>query len=276
MTGKKTKTLYVSDLDGTLLRSNQKTSEYTNQVINDLVKDGMYFSYATARSYNTAHKVTEGMTAAFPLIVYNGAFVRDNANGNLLLKNFFEKDSAHELIQCLLKNNISPVVYSFVNGEEKFSYNQNAINAATKDFISTRKGDSRDRPVQNDKELFDGEIFYVTCIDSPEKLKPLFDIYDGTFHCVYQRDIYSNEQWLEIMPKLASKSSAIKQVKELLGCGRLVVFGDGINDVDMFKIADESYAVENAVPELKAIASGTIGSNDDDGVAKWLYKNART
>ena len=64
-------------------------------------------------------------------------------------------------------------------------------------------------------------------------------------------------------------------MKELLGCGRLVVFGDGINDMDMFKIADESYAVENAVPELKAIASGTIGSNDDDGVAKWLYKNGR-
>ncbi|MBQ1833373.1 MAG: HAD family hydrolase [Treponema sp.] len=276
MTGKKTKTLYVSDLDGTLLRSNQKTSEYTNQVINDLVKDGMYFSYATARSYNTAHKVTEGMTAAFPLIVYNGAFVRDNANGNLLLKNFFEKDSAHELIQCLLKNNISPVVYSFVNGEEKFSYNQNTINAATKDFISTRKGDSRDRPVQNDKELFDGEIFYATCIDRPEKLKPMFENYAETFHCIYQRDIYSNEQWLEIMPKAVSKSSAIKQVKELLGCGRLVVFGDGINDVDMFKIADESYAVENAVPELIDVATGVIESNDADGVAKWLYKNART
>ena len=30
------KTLYVSDLDGTLLRSNQTTSEYTNEVINSL------------------------------------------------------------------------------------------------------------------------------------------------------------------------------------------------------------------------------------------------
>lgn len=40
-------TLYVSDLDGTLLRSNQKTSEFTNFTINNLVERGMIFSYAT-------------------------------------------------------------------------------------------------------------------------------------------------------------------------------------------------------------------------------------
>ena len=50
-------TLYVSDLDGTLLRSNESTSEYTNHVINSLVDKGMIFSYATARSLITAKKV---------------------------------------------------------------------------------------------------------------------------------------------------------------------------------------------------------------------------
>ena len=54
-------TLYVSDLDGTLLRSNEITSEYTNSVINNLTDKGMIFSYATARSFITAKKVTEGV-----------------------------------------------------------------------------------------------------------------------------------------------------------------------------------------------------------------------
>ena len=53
----KQKTLFVTDLDGTLLRSDQKTSKFTNSVINMLVEKGMLFSYATARSWNTAHKV---------------------------------------------------------------------------------------------------------------------------------------------------------------------------------------------------------------------------
>ena len=38
----------------------------------------------------------------------------------------------------------------------------------------------------------------------------------------------------------------------------------------MFEISDECYAVENAVDELKAVATGVIESNEEDGVAKWL------
>ena len=41
----------------------------------------------------------------------------------------------------------------------------------------------------------------------------------------------------------------------------------------MFEISDECYAVENAVEELKKISTGIIGSNEDDGVAKWLKEN---
>ena len=53
-------TLYVSDLDGTLLRSNAITSDYTNAVINRLTEKGMIFSYATARSLVTAKKSGTG------------------------------------------------------------------------------------------------------------------------------------------------------------------------------------------------------------------------
>ena len=38
-------------------------------------------------------------------------------------------------------------------------------------------------------------------------------------------------------------------------------------------MADEAYAVENAVPELKTLATGIIAGNNDDGVAKWLKEH---
>ena len=85
------RTLYVSDLDGTLLRSDERTSAYTNSVINRLTEQGMIFSYATARSYHTARKVTEGLNAKIPLIVFNGAFVIDNLTGTHLLEHFLTK-----------------------------------------------------------------------------------------------------------------------------------------------------------------------------------------
>ena len=74
------------------------------------------------------------------------------------------------------------------------------------------------------------------------------------------------------MPLAASKSNAIKQLQKLLKCDKLVVFGDGKNDIDMFELADESYAVQNAHEELKKYATAIISSNDEDAVAHWLEK----
>ena len=41
----------------------------------------------------------------------------------------------------------------------------------------------------------------------------------------------------------------------------------------MFDIADERYAVANAVDELKEKATAVIESNHEDGVARWLNTN---
>ncbi len=76
---KRMKTLYVSDLYGTLLRNNERTSSFTNHVINELTEREMIFSYAMARSLITAKKATKGIIAKISLIVYNGAFVVDHA-----------------------------------------------------------------------------------------------------------------------------------------------------------------------------------------------------
>ena len=267
------RTLYVSDLDGTLLRSNERTSEYTNSVINRLTAQGMLFSYATARSFHTAQKVTAGMTAEIPLIVYNGAFVIDSATGERLLENVFD-GAVYALLDDLFAHEIFPIVYAFADGQEKFSFVPELCTRGMRLFLDSRKGDVRTRAVSNAQALCAGRIFYITCIDEPDRLLPLYEKYRGEFHCVYQKDIYSGEQWLEIMPREATKANAIRQLKKLFRCDRLVVFGDGQNDIDMFQLADESYAVENADDDLKRLATAVISSNDADGVAHWLEQHA--
>jgi len=264
--------LYVSDLDGTLLRSDQVTSDYTNQVINTLVDKGMLFSYATARSLITAKKVTMGIQAKIPLIVYNGAFVIDNVTEEILIANYFD-DTVFTLLDDLFNNNIYPIVYSYIKGSEKFSFVPELCTKGMNKFIESRNGDVRTNAVSSLAELKLGNVFYITCIDDSEKLKPLYNKYKDTYHCVFQTDIYTKDKWLEIMPIEASKSNAIKQLQTMLGCEKLIAFGDGINDMDMFQIADESYAVANAHEELKKHATAVISSNDEDGVAKWLEGN---
>ena len=71
----------------------------------------------------------------------------------------------------------------------------------------------------------------------------------------------------------ATKASAALQLKSMLGCEKLVMFGDGRNDLSLFAVADEKYAMSNAVPELKEISTAVIDSNNNDGVAKWISKH---
>lgn len=286
------KTLYVSDLDGTLLGSNERTSDFTNRTINALVADGMLFSYATARSYITAHKVTRGLNAQIPVIIYNGAFIRDQVSGKILLSSYFE--SAEAFAQELFGADVYPLVYAMLPPEkcraefqekiqtgfqervqEKFSYMPAHVNDGMRRFLDTRKEDVRERKVHSREELLEGRIFYFTCIDEREKLAPLYERYRENYHCVFSQEIYTKAWFLEIMPLETSKANAVLRLKEYLGCDRVVAFGDHYNDLDMFQIADEAYAVENAVGELKAAATGVIASNDDDGVARFLLERLK-
>lgn len=267
------KILYVSDLDGTLLNSDERVSEQSCKIINRLVEKGMFFSYATARSVYTSSKAARGLDAKMPLIVYNGAFIVDSITKERICTNIFSEEDAEEIFAILQKHDVSPIVYSLIDGKEKFSYNTEKLSRGLRDFIGTRRGDGRENPQDTD-DLLNGQVFYFSCIDDADKLYPVYLLIKDRFNCLYQKDIYCEEQWLEIMPKAATKANAILQLKKLYHCDKIVSFGDGLNDIPMFKISDECYAVENAVNELKAAATAVIGSNNEDGVAKWLEKNA--
>ena len=233
----------------------------------------MVFSYATARSFYSSSKVAAGLNAAFPVILYNGAIMLDNASGKRLLTNFFRPEEVADVRCRLTGAGVFPIVYAFVDGRERFSVFPEATSPGVLSFCETRRGDVRTRIVHSADELFAGEVFYFTCIG--DGLSPLYDAMKHAYHCVSQIDLYDGLPWLEIMPQTATKAHAAVQLKEHLGCDRIVAFGDGKNDIELFQIADEAYAVENAAPELKQIATAVIGSNEDDGVAKWLIEHTK-
>ena len=266
------KTLYITDLDGTLLQSDQTISPYTAAVINALVGRGMLFSYATARSIVTASKITAAITPSIPVIVYNGTFIVENGTGRRLLDHYFPPEDARRVLAVLAKGGVHPFVYAAIDGAERYSFVPERMTEGMRRFHATRL-DSRQRPA-SPETVGEGEIFHFSCIDTSEKLVPLYEVLRKEFPCVCYREMYSGDQWLEIMPRGVTKATAVCQLKQMLGCERIVCFGDGKNDISMFEISDECYAVANADEELKAIATGVIGDNDHDGVARWLEENA--
>lgn len=270
------KTLYVTDLDGTLLNRQDRVSPFSIRTINELVKKGMLFTYATARSLVSATKVTEGLSTNIPVIAYNGAFILQPSSGAVLAREDFTAEERSRVRAFLDARGISPLVYAFVDGVEKVSWIPELENDGIRRYLSQRQGDRRLRPVSGRDALYEGEIFYYTCIGEKEELQPVFDVFagDARYRCTMQQELYRPEYWCEIMPARASKANAVRKLKEMWDCTRVVSFGDAVNDLPMFEISDEAYAVANAVDELKAAATGIIESNEDDGVAKWLLRHA--
>jgi len=269
------KTLYLSDLDGTLLRSDVTLSEFTCKTVAELTERGELISFATARSRTTALKVTKGLTVSLPIAAYNGVFITDSLSGRILQKCLFSPEEAERIHKAFVSRGLSPVVYRINRGRECYSYNEMTVSPETEDFILSRRPDPRDDPLRTDEGITDGEVFYFNCIGSKERLLGAYEELKDSFEVLFYDDIYSKHRWLEIMPRGANKAQAALRLKELLGCGRLVVFGDAVNDIALFSAADESYAVANADERLKACATGIILSNDEDGVARKLLELCR-
>lgn len=269
------KTLYVSDLDGTLLDRRDRLPEYTVNTLNALLQKGMLFTFATARSWHSAHIVTEGLSPSLPWIVHNGAMLCDGRTGARTDQAAFTDPQRREILGLCGELGLWPLCYGILSGGEKVFYLEGiGRHPGMEHYIVSRKGDKRLTPVKAREELLQGCTYYFTFIDDREPLTPLWErIKDLPWlNLTFQRDLYREEYWLEITPKEATKARAALRLKERLGCDKLVAFGDAMNDLPLFKAADESYAVENAMPEVLAAATGIIGGNEEGGVARFLLE----
>lgn len=267
-------TLYLSDLDGTLLRSDQTLSARTCATVDRIVRAGVHFSYATARSIDTAARVTRGIGVDIPVIVHNGAFIVDSVTRRPLWSAKFTPEEEEAVYSAFLERGLFPLTYAVIDGKNRFSYIREKCGKAQWEFVLTRMGyedDRRAREIFSLDGALDGDVYYFACIgDSERQLSPVYERLKDRFRCIFSRDIYTDAPWLEILPQGVSKATAAEKLRDLLGCKRIVCFGDAVNDLPMFEAADEKYAVANAAPELKKLATAVIGANDDDAVAAWL------
>ena len=264
------KTLYVTDLDGTLLNASGQISPFSAKSINALLERGMLFTYASARSFSTAAQVTAPLRLTLPAIVYNGAFIVDTGSGETLFSAFLSEEQIAR-IRAFIKDAFAPLVYSYIGQNEHVSYLASAVSSGMQAYLDARRGDKRLRPVQTQEELFEGQPFYFTFIGDEVSLTPLYQRFadDVDLNVLLQQE-KGQHFWCEIMPKAATKGNALKRLKNMVGAEKLVCFGDGLNDAALFHQADACYAVKNAVPALQKLATALIASNEEDGVARFL------
>ncbi|MCM1054269.1 MAG: Cof-type HAD-IIB family hydrolase [Bacteroides sp.] len=268
------KTLYITDLDGTLLTNKAGLKDRAAEMIKRLSSGGALISYATARRFQSAGFIMQKAEIALPVITMNGVIIADGKSGEVIKLNGFAEGQTAEALRVIEEYGETPLVYAFVDGVQRVSYLEGKTDRI-KTYISDRGKDNTLRPCSDYKELFRGDIHYFTFINTvlPDKVRAEVFSREKGFETNSYFDVYhKNELWYEVFSSKASKSNAVLQLKEMLGADETVCFGDNTNDISMFKVSDRCYAVSNAVDELKAIATSVIGSNENISVPVFIER----
>lgn len=271
------KTLYVSDLDGTLLASDERVPEYSRERLNRMIGGGMSFTFASARSALSARRAVEGLDIRLPVILYNGGLIYDFEKKQPLFYALLEEEWKWYILSVLWQHGISPMVFSAVGERERLAWHADRVSEGVRRYVIRRAGDNRLVRTLSESELLEGSVFYFKCIGPKEQLESAWNVlkYDSRIICIFHPEKYASDYWLEIFPRAATKANGVLFLKERLGYDRVVCFGDTSNDSDMFDVCDEKYAVRNADEWLKAKATAVIGYCEEDGVVKWLEENYR-
>ncbi len=265
-------TLYVSDLDGTLLRPDATISKAAAKKLNTLISNGVLFTYATARSFLSASPLVKALKLNCPAVTFNGVFVIDTRTGERIIENVFTKKAVVSAKKFLRENGFAPLVYSYIDGKERVSFLADKLEPV-RNYVNSHKGDKRLRAVDNFDELFAGNVFYITVLnaESTAVLDSFFTRENG-FERNFQSDTYDDTTWYEIYDKRAGKAAAALQLKALIGANKMICFGDNKNDIPMLQAADLGVAVQNSIDELKKEADLIIEDNENDAVAKFIEK----
>ena len=272
------KTLYLTDMDGTLLNNDGKVSQKSKEIINSLTDKGLLFSVATARSIFSSKELLDGVNITAPAVLQSGVMIYDFKNDKTVKCFSLNKDRFEKIISAFERHNKSPFAFFFNEQTENYEILFTDLKLKEhKNFYETRRKMQGLNIRKAEKYgIPDGysPIFISLCdrFEDLTLIKEEIDLIDGV-GCSFYKDTYTPLWFLEVFSKEASKANGLLLVKELVKADKTVAFGDNLNDLPLFSVADLRCAVENAVSELKAVADTVIKSNEENGVAEYLKDN---
>ena len=272
-------TLYVSDLDGTQLGDDAVFSARSREILQRLLREGMCFTVATARSVHSLKALLGGLPLSLPVVEFNGAYVTDLSTGKHLSVQALPGDLARDLFDRITVAGHSPFLSTFDGVQDRLAFGR-ILNAGMDWYLEDRRrhADPRLAGALDPAQGLAQRVVCMTVIGERGPLEALQADLQAHFrerielHCVPH--LYSDWHWLTVHDAGATKDQGIRRLRSSHGLEghALVVFGDHSNDLKMFKSADWAIAVANATPELKAASHTVIGPNTEDSVALYLER----
>ena len=272
--------LFVTDLDGTLINSKREVPKKSLEILNKLIDNGVNFTVATARTPATAVEILQNLNLKLPVALMNGVLIYDTKELKYIDIKAIEKETVNKVLDIFKVYNKNPLVYG-VKDNHLWVYHKDFENVYEYNFYKERADKNLKTFVNVENyngSLSDSNVINFVAFDNYEKIKAIAE----EVKCIegitvnYYKDVYEDCYFLEAYSSEASKANGIKYLSKYIEYSKVICFGDNLNDIPMFELANEAYATANATEEIKKIATDVIGSCEDNGVAEFLadrFKN---
>lgn len=274
-----TRTLFVSDMDGTLMGGDSRVSARSVAIINDLVDHhGLLFTVATARTTATVVPLMSPIHATLPMITLSGAVLWHPLLRQLTSPCGLSPSATRQVCDICERHGVRPMVYR-QDGNMIVTHHYGALADYEQAFIAARDHTPYKRFVLDDPgyAVSDRDALLVFAMSRGDALQAVHADISRQVDCtsiVYHDNTDPSLALLEVYAPGCSKAAAMQRLAHELGVDRVVAFGDNLNDMSMLRAADHSVAVANAVPAVLEMADEVIGPNTDDSVALYLIHNS--
>lgn len=258
--------LIASDMDGTLLDDDKQLPPDFFEVLDKLIERGIVFTVASGRTYSALeHLFPEPYRDRIAYICDNGACtVLDGKPVNVAP---LDGDTYRELLEACRRIGDLRVVVCAENGVYH-------INSGDKFYCEVGRFYKKHCAV-DDLFAVNETIYKVAVCDELGTLahgKPALDGIFGTRLNVQA----SGEVWMDVMASGVSKGTALGALQERLGVQRTetMVFGDYFNDVEMLRLAEHSFCMENGHGDVKRMCAHIAPDNNHGGVTRCIRRFA--
>ncbi|MCK4777264.1 MAG: HAD family phosphatase [Actinomycetia bacterium] len=258
--------LLVFDLDGTILNQQHLLEPSMKDVLSRIKNKGFMFTIATGRVYNSALPFLNELDIDLPVIVCNGAILIDRSSTYFHYK--LDKIKALEVLKNISLEKADKYIFY---GSEIFSENGSSFSFSYSEILKIRI--SQVPSIEGlIKERDDDPTMFVFMMDKeivPEKTEEIQNLGISGINVTN-----SNPYFVDVLSSRASKGHALKKMIKLLKINRedVIVVGDGLNDLEMFREAGLCVTVSNASPEVKKCADYISTKERFEGVIDFLKK----
>ena len=259
----------VLDIDGTLTNSKKEISEKTLEAVINAQKEGIKVVIASGRPTagikEIAKKVKLDEYGGY-VLSYNGGKITNFKTKEVIYNETLPREMIPAIYEEAVEHKVGIVTYEgndaiAGNGIDEYNQLEARING-----IGLREVEDFPKYVRFpvNKCLLTGEPSHMAEVE--QKMKERF----GNFLNIYR----SEDFFVEVMPQNIDKAYSLGKLLKYLGLDRsqMIACGDGFNDLSMIKYAGLGVAMANAQEVVKKAADYITLSNDEDGVAKVIYK----